>query len=404
MMAKKEMFVPGQNKIFLDKLIKIRREIHQYPELGNEEFRTTKFVEQILHSVSIPTRRLTKTGTAGLLSGEKRNCLAFRADIDALPVQEATGKSFASRAAGKMHACGHDGNTTMVLGAALLLSAQRKNLSGAVKFIFQPNEETADGAKNLLKAGVFKNPAVSAIIGVHLHPDLPCGKIGLRRGEMMAAVDKFTITILGEGGHGAAPHRGKDAVVIAAQVVNALQSIVSRQLDQVEPALITVGTIHGGRRFNVLADRVELVGTVRTLNEKLHQQIPRLMRQTIAGVCRSWQANFKFDYQVLGYPLVNTEKMVSFVEGVAREYLGKANVVEVKKPSLGGEDFAEYLREAPGCFIYIGGKKPGGGKAYPWHHPKFDFDERALVCGARLLCELALEYNRRERSRPFPTT
>ncbi len=379
------------------KIIEIRRKIHQYPELGNEEFRTAKLIEQTLRQVRIKTKRLSKTGVVGLLNHQlsttdSQYCIAFRADIDALPLQEKSGKVYASKIKGVMHACGHDANTAIVLGAALLLTEKKKELSGKIKFIFQPNEESAGGAWELIQTGVLDNPKVEVIIGIHVNPYLPTGKVGVRYGKMFAAVDRFNLKIIGEGGHGAAPHEGKDAIAIAGQTIQALQNIVSRQIDPVEPVVITVGTIHGGERFNILPQEVEMSGTVRTLDEKIHKRIPRLIEKTVASICSAWGAKYKLDYEVIGYPLINSENLVKFCERVARNTFGKKNVVRVEKPSMGGEDFAEYLRYQPGCFLYLGTKGKNISTTYPWHHPKFDIDEEALFRGAKFLASLALNY------------
>jgi len=276
------------------------------------------------------------------------------------------------------------------LGTALIL-VEEKNFFGKVKLIFQPNEESAGGAEKLIKAGVLENPKVSAIIGVHLNPYLPSGTVGIRYGKMFAAVDRFNLKIIGEGGHGATPHEGKDAITIASQVVQALQNIVSRQIDPVEPVVITVGTIKGGERFNILAQEVEMTGTVRTLNEKIHKNIPQIMEKTIKSICSAWGAKYEFKYEIIGYPLTNSLKLVKFCEEVAKRILGKKSVQRIEKPSMGGEDFAEYLRYVPGCFLYLG-TNSGKDTAYIWHHPKFDLDERALFIGAKLLAGIAVEY------------
>ncbi len=378
------------------KIIEVRRKIHRYPELGNEEFKTATVIEQTLKQAGIGTKRLNKTGVVGLLSspssvlGSSR-CIAFRADIDALPIEEKTNKPYASKMKGKMHACGHDGNTAAVLGAALILARGKNEFPGKVKFIFQPNEESAGGAEELIKAGVLDNPKVSAIVGIHVNSRLPSGKIGIRYGGMFAAVDRFSLRIIGEGGHGAAPHEGKDAVTIAGQVIQALQNIVSRQIDPLEPVVITIGTIKGGERFNILAQEVEMTGTVRTLNEKIHRQVPRLIEKTVKNICSAWGAGYELKYEVIGYPLTNSGKLVEFCEEVAEKTLGRESVQRIAKPSMGGEDFAEYVKYVPGSFLYLGTNK-NKDTAYTWHHPKFDIDESALFIGAKLLAEIALNY------------
>lgn len=378
------------------KIIEIRRKIHQYPELGNEEFKTAHLIEQTLRQLGIKTLRLGKTGVVGILNGEGKrengeHCLALRADIDALPIEEKTNKSYRSKVKGKTHACGHDGNTAIVLGTALILTKEKKIFSGTVKFIFQPNEESAGGALGLIKEGVLENPQVETIIGIHVNSHIPSGKIGIRYGEMLAAVDRFDLKIIGEGGHGASPHEGKDAITITSQVIQALQNIVSRQIDPVEPVVITVGTIKGGERFNILAQEVEMSGTVRTLNEKIHKSIPQLIEKTVRSICSAWGAKYKFTYEVIGYPLTNSEKLVKFCEEAAKSVFGKKSIWKIDKPSMGGEDFAEYLRCVPGCFLYLGTNN-GKNTAYTWHHPKFDLDETALYRGAKLLSTITLRY------------
>lgn len=365
-------------------LIKIRREIHRNPELGNLEFKTSALIEKELKKAGITTRRVTATGVVGILKGSGKGanarCIALRGDIDALPVNEKTGKSFASCRSGIMHACGHDANSTMVLGAALLLARQRSKFKGTIKFIFQPNEESSDGATQMIRAGALKGPKVDGIIGIHVYPWLKTGTVGLKYGPMMAAVDKFTVEIIGEGGHGAYPHKGKDAVVIAAQVIQALQTIVSREINPVEPVVITIGVIRGGEKFNILPGSVTMTGTVRTLDEKLHKAMPRMIEHKIAAITRAYGAGYRFDYEVLGGALKNNDKFVDLSACAARN-LGMKSAL-ITNPSMGGEDFAEYLKTVPGCFLYI-----GSGKAIPWHHENFDIDENVLPKGAALLAE-----------------
>lgn len=369
-----------------EKLIKIRRRIHENPELGNLEFKTAAFIEKTLRAAGIKTKRVSKTGVVGLIEGNKGGrCLALRGDIDALPVNEMTGKPFASCRKGVMHACGHDANSTMVVGAGLLLSGLRERLNGTVKLIFQPNEESSGGALQMIKCGALKAPKVDAIIGMHVYPWLETGVLGLKRGYMMASVDKFVIEIIGEGGHGAYPHKGKDAVVIASHVVQALQSIVSREINPVEPVVITVGTINGGEKFNILAGSVRMTGTVRTLDNSLHKALPRMIEKKVAAITAAFGAGYRFKYENLGGSLKNSEEFIRLCSGAAGAIGMKSTLLQ--HPSMGGEDFSEYLKEVPGCFLYI-----GSGKAIPWHHEKFDIDENVLPKGAGLLAEAAVQY------------
>lgn len=380
----------------LDKeLIAYRRSVHKYPELGNNEFRTTELIIKTLKAHGIQCIRPAKTGVTALVEGLKKNhrgktkCFALRADIDALPIQENTGKPYASRNPGVMHACGHDANSAIVLGAAIILQRQRGSFSGAVKCIFQPNEETSGGAQQLIKAGVLKNPEPDCIVGIHVSPWLPCGALGIKHGQMMAAVDKFTIEIIGSRGHGAYPHLGKDAIVAASHVIMALQTIVSREIDPVDPVVITVGTISGGEAFNILPGLVRMTGTVRTLSASLHKKAARIIEQKVAAVAKAYGAQYKFEYEILGYPLENSEDAIKLCIDAGKNILGNSSVKIIDKPSMGGEDFAEYLRHVPGCFIFMGA---GIKKPYPWHSEKFDINERALIKGAQVLAEAAKIY------------
>lgn len=376
-----------------DKLIKIYRFLHQYPELGWKEYKTSKLIAKHLRKSGLKVKEgVGKTGVVGLLANPTNKCIALRADMDALPIKEETNLAYSSKNKGVMHACGHDGNMTSVLGAAMILAKEQNNLKGKVKFIFQPNEETSNGARSMIEAGVLRNPFVNAIIGIHVHPGIPTGKIGIKYGQMMAAVDEFTITILGEGGHGALPHKSVDAIVVASQVISQLQNIVSRQIDPLTPAVISVGTINGGSRFNVIADKVVMNGTVRTVNESLHRKIPQMMRRTIAGITESMGARYKLDYKVIGKPLINDDRINDLIKEVAVRQLGAVNVVSVKKPSMGGEDFSAYLDKTPGAFIYLGVGSKKRKTNYPWHHSRFMIDDNALLLGAQLLAGVAKEY------------
>lgn len=382
---------------FLKRLTLIRRKIHKNPELGNCEYKTAALVEKILKELRIPFKRISKTGVIGILkqlsapSSQRSKCIALRADMDALPLTEKNKKSYRSQNPGVMHACGHDAHVAMLLGAAMLL-VQKKKFNGTVKFLFQPNEEGAKGATSLISAGAMSNPHVDAVFGLHVNPRLPLGTIGLKEGPLMAAVDKFSVEVIGEGGHAAYPHEGKDAIPIACEIVQSLQMIVSRKIDPLEAAVVTVGTIDGGTRFNILADQVTLTGTVRTLSPQLHDELPKLIRQTIRGICFAHNVKYALNYDRIGSVLSNSKPMVELAKNVAVNLFGKEMVREVKTASMGGEDFAEYLKMATGCFIYIG----TGGKSIknqiPWHHPQFDLDERVLPVGASLLAGLTEKF------------
>jgi len=377
------------NKQFAQLLVFIRRQIHRNPELGNNEFKTSALIEKVLKAHGIKTIRPGKTGVVGFIEGTasgRKKCVALRGDIDALPITEQTGAPYASKTKGVMHACGHDANATMVLGAALLLSRKKNKFSGTIKCLFQPNEESSGGAKGFIHAGVLNKPKVDAIVGIHVSPWLRVGELGLKRGAMMAAVDQFAIEIIGEGGHGAYPHLATDSVVVASQVVNALQALVSRNVDPVEPVVLTIGKIFGGERFNIIAGKVTMVGTVRTISEQLHRRMPIMMEQKIKHICAAFGAKYTFKYDVLGSVLKNNDAALDACLQAGVQVLGANKVKMLEKPSMGGEDFAEFLRFALGCFIYVGA---AGKKAYPWHHEKFNIDEKVLPVGAELLAAIA---------------
>ena len=375
----------------LKKLVALRRAIHRNPELGNREFKTAALVEKTLRGLRIPRRRISPTGVVATLSSGRGKCVALRADMDALPLDEQNRTPYRSQVPGVMHACGHDAHVAMLLGAAALLS-EKRDFKGTVRFLFQPNEEGAGGAKGLIKGGCMKNPTVDAVFGLHVNPRLPAGAVGLKPGPLMAAVDQFSIEIAGKGGHAAYPHEGVDAIPVAAELVQALQAVVSRKIDPLDAAVLTIGTIKGGTRFNILAESVELSGTVRTLSEKAHREIPRLIRRTAEGVCRAHGARARVRYQVLGSVLSNTPAMVEFSRRVASGLFGARRVLSLETATMGGEDFAEYLQSAPGCFIYIGTGPGEGRNLVPWHHPAFDIDESALPVGSKLLAGLARDF------------
>jgi amidohydrolase len=375
-----------------DYVIKVRRYLHKYPELGNKEFKTTEFLIRELNKFNIKTRRLTPTGVVGLICKEdkgseaKAKTIALRADIDALPITEETNKPYASRVSGVMHACGHDANTAIVLSTGVLLAKDRERLSCNVKLIFQPNEETAGGARSLIERGVLYEPKVDVILGVHVNPEIEAGAIGIKYGEMFASVDKFEIQLIGDGGHAAMPHKSKDVISAAAKVIQEFETYRARHVDPLSPMVVSVCAIHGGERFNVLAKDVKLIGTVRTLDERLHRKVKKDMERIIKEKCALYGIKYKLTYDVIGYPLVNSERVLSRIEEILRKVLPPDKIVRVKQPSLGGEDFAEYLRYVPGAFIYVGtGNRKKRDTLYPWHHAKFDIDEDALPKAVEVL-------------------
>jgi len=371
----------------------IRRTIHKNPELSNKEFKTANLVEKILKEQGIKTYRLCKTGVIGILEGtkktsNKKKTIALRADLDALPIQEKNNHSYKSQNDGIMHACGHDGNTTMLLGAAILLAKQKEEFSGKVQFIFQLDEETAGGSKCMIKEGVLSKNKVDCIIGAHVSPWLKTGKIALRYGAMMAGVDKFVIEIKGLLGHGAYPHLSKDPIVATSEFIMSLQTIVSRIINPVEPAVVTVGKVEGGQQYNIIADKVTIVGTVRTFSAKTRELIKKEMIKRLQGICKNYSMTYTLDYQILNIPLINTESVVDLCIESAKQCYGTKNIELLQNPSMGGEDFAEYLKEVKGAFVYVG-TSSNKETSYPWHHEKFDLNEAGLPGGAKFLANTA---------------
>jgi hippurate hydrolase len=374
-----------------DEIVALRRHLHRHPELGFDTERTAASVLEALAGLPLEVHTgVAKNGVVATLRGGAGDgpTVGLRADMDALPVHEETGLPFASEVEGKMHACGHDGHTSMLVGAAQALSEVRDTLNGTVKFFFQPAEEGGrGGARVMLEEGVGDD--VSCIFALHLWPHLPFGTVATRGGAMMAASDNFELRIKGSGGHGAMPHLAVDAVVMAIQVVSALQTVISREVDPAEPAVLTVGKIDAGTAFNVIPEGAEIVGTVRTLDPDLRQTLPRRIEELAQGVARGMRGDAELDYN-LGYPVTrNDPETAARAFKVADNLFGSGSVIEAAKPSMGAEDFAFFLEKLPGAYIWLGTRDEE--HTAPLHNPAFGFDERILPKGAALLAALALE-------------
>ena len=371
-----------------DSLVATRRDIHQHPELGFEEMRTAGLIAERLRALNYQVSPgIGKTGVVGL----KRNggrCVLLRADMDALPVEEANAVPYRSRQTGKMHACGHDGHVAIGLEVARRLAPLE--LAGSVKFAFQPAEEVSNGAQAMINDGVLDKPKVDAAFGIHLWNDLPVGTIGIMAGPMMASVDLFEIEVLGRGGHAAAPHQTIDPVLVAAHVITALQSLVSRRRDPLAEAVVSVTEIHAGRAFNVIPDRANLRGTVRTFGGHFFEDAPRLVEETAQGVAAAFGARATVNYRRLSAPVINNEELSVLMRDVAAGVIGAGNVRQGVR-TMGGEDMAYFLASVPGCFAFVGSAPKGGG-ASPHHSPTFDIDEESLVIGAELLTQTAIRY------------
>lgn len=385
---------------FLDKaleiqneIIQLRRSIHQHPELGKQEFRTSSIVEGYLQGLDIATQRIAGTGIVGLLEGSyPGRTVAFRADMDALPIQELNQFVYASRNPGKMHACGHDAHTAALLGAAKILASCKKELAGNVKFFFQPNEEQEGGAADMIQSGCLDHPKVNAVFGCHVNPEIPAGKIGVSYGKSYAASNPFSILIHGKGSHGAEPHKGVDTIAIGAQIVNTLQTIVSRSVDPVDSAVVTVGTFHGGSQGNILAEDTQLTGIIRTLDPASRKKVVEKVRLIAQGIGESMGASVQVNIENSYPALITNTEMTDLLKASASSLLGEDCVLVMASPTLGTEDFAFFLEKVPGTFFQLGSGFSEGTKNYPLHSAHFSIDESCLPIAAAIHAQAAYDF------------
>jgi amidohydrolase len=378
-------------------IVEWRRHLHQRPELGFQEQLTAQFIAQKLQEWGIEHQTgIAKTGIVATISSDRPGpVLAIRADMDALPIHEENDVPYCSQHDGIMHACGHDGHTAIALGTAYYLAQHRERFSGTVKIIFQPAEEGPGGAKPMVEAGVLKNPDVDAIIGLHLWNNLPLGTVGVRNGALMAAVECFNCKILGKGGHGAMPHQTVDSIVVSAQIVNALQTIVARNVDPIESAVVTVGKLHAGTALNVIADTACMSGTVRYFNPKFEGYFEQRIEQVIAGICQSQGASYEFEYLPLYPPTINNPQMAELVRSIALDVVETPAGIVPECQTMGGEDMSFFLQAVPGCYFFLGSANPDKDLAYPHHHPRFNFDETALEMGVEIFVRCVEKFCKR---------
>ncbi|SUW63896.1 Uncharacterized hydrolase YxeP [Buttiauxella agrestis] len=364
---------------FEQQLIDWRRELHQNPELSGEEVATTARIRHWLESAGI--RLLPYSLATGVVAeiGQGEKMIALRADIDALPIQETSGVAFSSHNEGVMHACGHDVHSSVILGAALLLKARESQLAGRVRLLFQPAEENFTGAKALIKAGALEN--VTAIFGMHNEPGLPVGTFATRGGAFYANVDRFVLRVQGKGAHAARPHQGNDAIVLASQLVIALQTIASRNIDTLDSVVVSVTRIQGGNTWNVLPEHVELEGTVRTHNADVQRHVEKRISEIAAGLASAFGAHIEVEWFNGPITLLNDEQWAAFAMQVAQDFGYQTQTSELH---MGGEDFAVYLQNIPGAFVSI-----GSASAYGLHHSAFNPDEALIEDAARYFATLA---------------
>jgi amidohydrolase len=376
-----------------NELIGWRRDFHAHPELGYEETRTSSIVAQHLRDCGYEVSTgVAGTGVVGLLNGTGQGrTIMLRADMDCLPVQEQNDVPYRSKVEGKMHACGHDGHTAVLMEVARKLMQRKNTLKGNVKLVFQPAEEGGNGAERMIQEGVLENPKVDATFGLHIWTTHPVGKIALNRGALMAGVHQFEATIIGKGGHGAAPHQTVDALVTAAQAIVNLQTVVSRNINPLDTAVVTVGSIHAGNVFNVIAERATFLGTARYFNPKVGEQLPESIERVIRGTAESMGALYELKYDRLTLPTINNPKWAEFIQEIGSEVVGADNVV-MDARTMGGEDMAFFLNEVPGCYFFIGGSNPERHLDFPHHSSRFDFDEGCLEIGVEVLCRAVERY------------
>jgi amidohydrolase len=373
-----------------NEIVSWRREIHEYPEIGLEETRTGNMVAQELEKLGIKVTRVAKTGVLGILKGEgSGKTVALRADMDALPIAEASEVPYKSRNPGVMHACGHDGHVAMLLGAAKILSQMRDKISGTIKFVFQPAEEIGLGAPGFIGAGVMEG--VDAILALHLWPDLPSGKVSLVPGPRMAAADQLKINVKGKTGHGSMPHQGIDAILAAAAITMNLQSVVSREVPPLEPAVITIGKFTGGTSWNITCDEVRLEGTTRCFSHEVRKNLLLAIERVAKDTAASFRAQAEVEFIKISPPIINDPLITKIAANSLHKLYGENVPGELEKV-MGGEDFSYFLETIPGAMAFIGAGNKEKKTDYPLHNDKFNIDEDVLPTGAALHAQFALDF------------
>ncbi len=374
-------------------LIATRRDLHRHPELGFQEVRTAGIVARRLGELGLEVRTgIAQTGVVGLLQGGRDGpTLMLRFDMDALPIQERNQTDYVSQTAGVMHACGHDGHVAIGLAVARLLLQERQRLAGRVKFVFQPAEEGLGGAEAMVRAGVLADPRPDLALGLHLWNGAPLGRVVVTAGPAMSAGEIWRCTLRGRGGHGAQPHEAADPVVAAAYVVTALQSVVARNVNPEDTAVVTVGTIHAGDAFNIIPAEATLTGTIRTYDPAVRERVLARVGAIVEGVAAALEVSAELDIKLLTPSLINDSAACALVRAAAEAVVGAENV-DTQRRWMASEDMAFFLQEVPGCFFFIGSANAGRGLIYPHHNPQFDFDEAALPLAAAIMAGAARRY------------
>ncbi|MBC8061896.1 MAG: amidohydrolase [Clostridiaceae bacterium] len=368
-----------------------RRDFHAHPELGYEELRTSSKIKEFLIKENIEFYETAATGICAIIRGKGEKTVALRGDMDALPLVEKNQCDYISKNPGKMHACGHDAHTAILMGVAKILNSIKQELKGNVKLFFEPAEETTGGARVMIEEGVLENPKVDAIIGLHVDEKIETGFIGLKKGVVNAASNPFTIKIKGKGGHGARPNDCIDPVVISAQVILALQTIVSREIPPTDPAVITIGSIHGGTAQNIIPEEVVISGVIRTMKTEHREYVKKRLKEVAEGIATSMRGNCDIEIED-SYPcLYNNDELVQVFKASSSMIIGAENVITLEKPSMGVESFAYFAMERPSVFYFLGSKNEKKGITHPAHGSHFDIDEECLPIGVALQCEMTIE-------------
>lgn len=392
MIIKKIMRISNEIK---DELIDIRRYIHAHPEIGHHEENTASLVAQKLKSLGLEVEtNIGITGVVGILNGKlPGKTILLRADMDCLPMDELNEVEYKSKYPGLMHACGHDAHITWLLGAAMILSQLKNEIKGNIKFVFQPAEESPNGANSMIQDGVLENPHVDIAIGAHVWPEVETGKIAVKYGPAMASPDFFKITIYGKGGHGSLPHNCIDPILLGTQVYNSFLSIPVKLVSAIDPVVITVTKFVGGTTDNVIPDKVEMEGTVRTLSLEAREQLPNIMERSIKNIVEAQGGKYTFKYRSNTPPVINDEGMTGLVEASAIKVVGEKNVIRLSKPNMGGDDFSCFQQYVPGVYFFVGTYNEEKGITNSIHHPKFNVDEDILNKAAAVFAQIAIDYS-----------
>ena len=384
--------IKEESKSISDWIVKIRRELHEHPELMYEEFRTSELIRRELDKLDIQyIHPIAETGVLASIGNGNGPCVALRADMDALPIHEETDVPFKSKIDGKMHACGHDCHVSMLLGAAKLLKDKESEINGTIKLLFQPAEEGGAGGKLMREEGALENPEVERIFGLHVWPQMPSGQIGSREGTFLAATSSLSLTVKGIGGHAAVPQLAKDPVLTSARIITNLQSIISRELDPLESGVVSITVINGGNASNVIPSEVKVKGTLRSLTMDGLKELQKRVKEISEGIAQTHGCEAIVEYVGNDYPpTVNDSEMWKFAKNVGIELLGDDNVSDLDAV-MGGEDFAYYTEKVKGCFVVLGMNNPDIDATYSVHHPMFKADEDALHIGTALHTIFALK-------------